>query len=217
MTKLDDIKAGVRVLLEDSTAKRFSDAILEAALRQALDEIDQHLPLILRTDFTVTTAGRDQELTTITGCQYLVEITLPGEAEGSARLEPGEVFTYRLASGVPSLHFSGSLVPAAGDFFNVCYAAGYSIGGFLGQTATSLPAELEHALVLGTAAMACYLRAGSVIERYGGGPQDSARLAEIGAMWRENFLRALHGFKTLQQFGFPPGFALDRWDGRVSL
>ena len=217
MTKLDDIKTGIRLLLEDSDAKRFSDAILEASLRQALDEIDQRLPRLLQMDFIVTTAGRDQVLTGVTGCHYLVDLSLPAEAGTPTQLEPGTAFTYHLAGGVPTLHFCGSLVPAAGDVFTVCYAAGYGIEGFQGQTATTLPAELEHALVMGAAAAACYLRAGGIVERYGGGPQDSSRLSEIGRLWRENFLRALQGLKSLQEFGFPPGFALDRWDKRGSL
>ncbi len=47
MTKLDDIKTGIRLLLEDSDAKRFSDAILEASLRQALDDYFPGRPVIL--------------------------------------------------------------------------------------------------------------------------------------------------------------------------
>jgi hypothetical protein len=36
---------------------------------------------------------------------------------------------------------------------------------------------------------------------------------EIGKRWEQSFARALNGLKTLQEFGFPPGFPLDHWDG----
>lgn len=213
MTKLDDINTQVRVLLDDSAAARYSADLLNLALGQALEEINQRVPRILSAEHTVTLAGRDQPLPALSGCRYLINLTRT-LADGSSRaLEPESGFTYVLSGGVPTLHFLGNTLPAEGEQFYVEYCAGYTIEGYNGETATSLPEELEHALIEGSAARACILRAGSLAEGYGRRGDESARLMEIGRRWEQSFARALDGFKTLQEFGFPPGFPLDRWDG----
>jgi len=213
MTKLDDINTQIRVLLDDSAAMRFSDNLLMQALSQSLEEIHQRVPRVLSAQHTVTLAGRDQPLPALSGCRYLINLTLT-LADGSSRaLEPETGFTYILSGGVPTLHFLGSSIPEVGKQLNVEYCAAYTIEGYIGETATSLPEELEHELSEGSAARACILRAGSRAEGYGRRGDESARLMEIGRRWEQTFARALDGFKTLQAFGFPPGLPLDRWDG----
>lgn len=213
MTKIDDINMQIRVLLDDSAATRFSDNLLAHALSQALEEIHQRVPCILNAEHTVTLAGRDQPLPALTGCRYLISVTQV-LADGSRRtLEPESGFTYTLNAGTPTLHFLGGVLPTVGDLLNVEYCAVYTIEGYAGESSTTLPVALENALIEGSAAHACILRAGSLVEGYGRRGDESARLMEIGRRWEQNFTRALNGLKTLQEFGFPPGFPLDRWDG----
>jgi hypothetical protein len=56
------------------------------------------------------------------------------------------------------------------------------------------------------------LRAGSLVEAYGSRPAEVAQLLETSRLWMELFSRGLDGLKVLQDFGYPPGFALDGWD-----
>lgn len=212
MTKLDDINTRLRDLLEDSAANRFSDDLLATALRQALDEINQRLPRILSAAFTVTTSGRDQSLAALTDCRYIISVTIPEESGSAQELEPETCFTYMLVNGTPTLHFLGSYLPVAGERLLICYTAGYTIEGFESQLTTTLPAALDGALVNGAAAQACILHAGNLVGRYGSDTQESARLMEIGQLWRGTFENTLNGLKVMQEFGFPPGFALDQWD-----
>lgn len=213
MTNLTEINTRVRALLDDSQALRFSDSLLEAALGQALEELEQRAPCISTITHTVTTAGRDQSLPGLTGCRYMICVTVPLADGSSRRLEPETSFTYLLADGVPTLHFLGSRVPAIGDQLLLQFAAGYDIAGYKGALSTTLPVEMESALINGTAGRACFLHAGSLIESYGGRNSDSSRWMESGRELLNAFERALNTLKTLQEFGFPPGFALDRWDG----
>lgn len=215
MSKIEDLKTRTRALLQDESAARFSDSLLLAALRRALDDIDLRLPNLAQHQQTVTAAGRDQSLTSLAGCRYIISAVLPMADPAASMLEPETHFTYYLKDGVPTLHFTASHIPQVGDVLTVRYAAGYTIEGFEGEGATTLPAAFESALVNGTAAEACLLRAGSIAERHGAHPSEPARLMEIGHMWRETFVRDLSGLKTLQDFGFPSGFALDRWDRRT--
>lgn len=212
MTDLTSLKTRVRLLLEDSDGKRFSDTLLEAAMRLALDEIDERLPLVSSADFTASSTSRDQPLTGLSGCRYLINITWPAAGDSSRELEPETQFTYCLKDGAPILHFTGSEYPQAGDAITVRYAAGHAIAGFDGALTTTLPGTCESALVNGTAGHACHLRAGSLVERPGTKNEETSRLVEIGRLWLNNFQHTLNGLKTLQDFGFPPGFALDQWD-----
>jgi hypothetical protein len=221
MSKFDDLKSRVRDLLEDPGAGRFSDTLLAVALRRALEDVDLQLPRLSELEVTVASSNRDQPLNGINNCRYIMQVDLPLEnrAQRVQRvervLEPELHFTYFLKDGIPTLHFSGLYIPCIGDILRVRYAAGYTIAGFEGEAVTTLPETFESALVNGTAAEACFLRAGSIAERYGTHPSEPQRLMEIGHLWRETFVRNLTGLKVIQDFGFPPGFALDLWDRRT--
>lgn len=214
MTKFDDINARLRDLLEDSAAQRFSQDLLNAATRQALQEVEQRLPRVLSTEFTVTNAGRDQPLIVLSDCRFIISVAVPEESGTTRELQPETCFTYQLVNGTPTLHFLGSYIPVPGDRFIILYTAGYTIEGLDDELTSSLPEALESPLVDGAAAQACLLRAGSLVGRYGSDPRESARLMGISQLWRTTFERALNGLKVLQEFGFPPGFTLDRWDRR---
>lgn len=212
MSDLTALISRVRQTLDDPDAKRFSDDLLTCAMRQALDEIDQRLPRTLIEEITVTTSGREQPLTALTGCLFLVSLVYPFGSATAQELEPETQFSYRMNEGVPTVHFFGNLIPQAGDKLEVHYAAPNAIAGLDAAEATTLPAVCESALVNGSAAYACSLRAASLIEAYGARPVESARLLESGQLWLDLFHRNLDGLKVLQEFGFPPGFPLDGWD-----
>ncbi len=209
MSKFADLETRVRALLEDQDARRFSTSLLAAALRRALDEIDNQLPNISEWQVTVDAAGSDLALTGLEGCRFIIDITIENRV-----LEPETGFTYFLKNGVPTLHFAGNDFPQAGEMLLVRFASGYTIEGFEGEETNTLPASFESALVNGTAAEACFLRAGSLTERYGTRPADPGRLMETGHLLRQTFIRNLSALKAVQDFGFPPGFALDFWDRR---
>ena len=136
----------------------------------------------------------------------------PGASAGTRELQPETCFTYLLLEGTPTLHFLGGYIPAAGDCLTIHYTTGYAIEGLDEELSSTLPEALEGALVDGAAAQACLLRAGSLVGRYGSDPRESARLMGISQLWRATFERTLNGLKVMQEFGFPPGFALDHWD-----
>ncbi|KAF0112240.1 MAG: hypothetical protein FD147_301 [Chloroflexi bacterium] len=62
MAALQEIKNRIRQALEDSAASRFSDGILESAIRQSLERINERLPRVLTSEVVVETFGRDQPL-----------------------------------------------------------------------------------------------------------------------------------------------------------
>jgi hypothetical protein len=212
MTTLVEVKTRVRQVLEDPEAKRFSDGMLETAIRQALERINEPLPLNATGEVVMETSGRDQPLTGLTDCLYLVCLTYPVSSGNCRELEPETQFSYYLKNGVPTVHFAGDVVPQAGETIVVRYAAQNRLEGLDGAESTSLPAACESALVNGASGYACLLRAGSLVEAFNVRPVEAASLVDTGHLWLNLFEKALSGLKVLQEFGYPLGFRLDAWD-----
>ena len=88
MSDLSVLISRVRLTLDDPGSKRFSDALLTTALRQALEQIDQRLPRELICDVTAAASGREQSLSGLTGCLFLVKLVYPAASDGKRELEP---------------------------------------------------------------------------------------------------------------------------------
>ena len=99
MTKFDDIKTRLRALLEDNSEQRFSDDLLAAATRQTLEELEQRLPRLVSSPFTVTSSGRQQPILSISDCRYFLIVSAHGEGETTRELQPETRFTYLLLNG----------------------------------------------------------------------------------------------------------------------
>lgn len=208
MLTLASITNRVRQVLDDTDASRFSDDLLKNAVRQALARIDESLPRVLTAELEVVTAGRDLSLAGMERCQYLISMTR-AEADD---LDPEMEYVYTLQTDTIQLHFSGTYVPQAGETLCLKIAARNTLSGLDDETTTSLPESAGASLEFGTAGFACLLRAAAVAEAYAARPGESARLVEQGRFWLEQCTNALESLKTLQEFGYPPGFKLDAWD-----
>jgi hypothetical protein len=212
MTTLPEIQIRIAQVLEDPDGKRFSASLLAEAVRQALNTFDQRLPRLLSIEVPVASGGRDQLLTTIPGCLYLVNLTVLHGNRTRSELEPEGEFSYQFEGEQLRLHFSGTCFPKNGDVLRITYAANHQIEGLDGAEETTLPAGYESAMVIGAAGHACLLRATMLTEAYGSRPEETTRLLEISRLHLDEFGRTLGNLKVLQEFGFPPGFALDNWD-----
>ncbi len=215
MTKLTSLAGRVRLLVNDPGKMRFSDDLLTSAIRQALEQVNLRLPQVLISEYTVAASGREQALTGLPGCLFLVRLVVPG-LDINHELEPDEQFSYTLTDGIPTLHFAGSFIPQAGMVLQVHFAAAHTLEGLDEAESTSLPESCEPALVNGAAGYAYALRAASLAETYGTRPEDAARLLDASRIFLDTFDRMLIGVKTFREFGFPPGFALDAWDVKRS-
>jgi hypothetical protein len=211
MINLETLKSRVRLLLDDAGAVRFSEDLLESAARLALHGLDEKLPLALTTTLEVSTAGRDQSLSGIEGCLYLVSLgilTPSAETEEEIKIE----YSYVLQSGTLSIHFSGIRVPQNGETLRIRYAAQNTLSGLDEATTTSLPDSAAVALEFGCAGYACLLRASALSEAYGARPGESARMVDQSRLWFEQFNLAMNSLRNSMEYGYPDGFVLDQWD-----
>jgi hypothetical protein len=211
MTKLTDLENRIKVLLGDEAGTRFSATLLGEAVHLSLDALAQHLPLICSSEASMESSGRDL-LLTLPGCLYLIHLGIKRGTQATREMEPEGEFTYQFEGEQIHLHFSGSKLPKAGDALYITYAQGYSLEGLDGAVESTLPADQESLLVCGAAGQACLLRAAGLTERYGSRPEEVTRLISMGQLRLEEFNQSLNGLKVLQEFGFPPGFQLDKWD-----
>ena len=211
MITLATTKNQVRALLDDAAADRFGDDLLEAAARLALQGIDAQLPNILSLAHTVVTAGRDQSITSMAACLYLMDLFVQRAAEDPPL--SGVEYSSTLRTDTLQIHFSGSHIPQTGEILQLTYAARHTLSGLDLAVSTTLPDALAPALDYGTAAHACLIRAASLAEAYAARPGESSRLAERAGVLLDLFKMVLDGIKNFGAPVFPQGFALDSWEG----
>ncbi len=211
MITLTALNPRVLQALQDPAGKRYDESTLAEAMRQVLDLINQSLPNIVTRDFTVTTGGRSQTLTGLENCLYLISLCV-NPTEGSSELEPEIGFSYRFQNGVPTLYFPGINYPQVGDVLRVTCALPHILSGLDDVIETTLPPACVNALVDGAAGQACLMRAANLSEAYGTRTGEVTRLLDLSRTLMERFDQSQSQFKTLQTFGFPPGFALDADD-----
>jgi hypothetical protein len=212
MQTIESIKNRVRQILDDAAGARFSDTLLENAIRQALARLDERLPLLRTLDQQISTAGRDVTLTGMDHPLYLIEVTIvPTSAGGCVQaLKTGYSYTLQGAAG--SLHFNDATFLNAGETLRVTYAAQNTLSGLDDATTTAVPEAAATALETGSASFACLLRAANLAEAYGARTGESARLVEQSRLWQELSDESLNKFKNYQPFDYPCGFSLDQWD-----
>jgi hypothetical protein len=212
MTTLTEIQTRVSQVLEDPSGTRFSTVLLTEAVRLALNTIDQRAPRLLTTEITVTAGGRDQLLPALEDCLYLVNLSLFRANRTLSEMEPEGEFAYQFEGDQIHLHFSGKRYPKTGEGLRITYAACNRLGGLDGAVSTTLPGAYESPLVTGAAGHACLLHTARLAGTYGSQPEEASRLLAIGQLHLGEFEQVLSSLKVLQEFGFPPGFALDSWD-----
>lgn len=209
--QLSDLISRLRTVLADPLATCFSDSVLEEAIRQALQEVDNRMPQVIQMDKTVTVSGRDQALDGLIDPLYLVSIRF---ADDEDELEPGLHFTYQLSNGVLMAHFTGSRVPEVGEILKINYASRHTVGGLDGAASTSLTDGMLSALVNGAEGHACVLRTHALQGASGVKSSEVGELLTIAQIRLDQFQKNLADLKIYQEFGFPQGFRLDRWDNR---
>ncbi len=211
MSTLAEIKTRILQVLDDASGARYPDALLTEAINQAFSSINTRLPKVSTLDLTITTAGREQAVSGIFNCLFIISVSLISADQLTRELSPDSEFTFLLKNGAPTLYFSGSKIPAAGDKLRIQYAAPYSAA----DLGSAFPTNYESALVNGAAGHACNIRALHLIEAYGARSEESPRLLELGRLRLDAFESLLSSLRVLQDFGYPPGFKLDEYDTRA--
>lgn len=209
MTLFADLKARALQVLADSQGTRYNSALMDEAFKQALDRLNTRLPRLMFQDLTITSADRDQIVPFLDRCLFIVSVCLVNPTQLTRELQPDSEYSFQILQDMPALHFSGARVPQVNDTLHIVYAQAYTMDDI---DSGLLPLTYETALVTGAAGQANLMRATQLIEAYGNRSDDAPRLLGVGRLRLDSFEALLSALRVQQDFGFPPGFALDKFD-----
>jgi hypothetical protein len=181
--------AGYRVDLGNLLASAvdsstWTTAILDQALRLALDELNSQL--VYETDFTVASAGYEQDLSTITDIGAVLAVAYPWQEGWDFG---GHLATWRVVA--PHTIYFSQVEPAVGDTIRVRYCKQHVIEDLDSALATTVPTHHRSLLGLWAAAYACDLRVRQISENPAI-PRDAANLLRgVAAEMRQRAEKAL--------------------------
>ncbi|HCS38720.1 MAG TPA: hypothetical protein DIW44_03940 [Anaerolineaceae bacterium] len=212
MQTIESIKNRVKQILDDEEGARYSELMLENAIRQAMGRLNDNLPLIRKLEHLITTEGEEVTLTGLLNPLFIIQIcVLPSGTTGPTReIKCG--YEYSLQGSICTLEFNTSYSLKEGEILRVTYAAQQLLSGLDGSVESTVPESAAAALENSAVSYAYMLRAASLLGVYGTRAGESAQLAEQSKVWKELAETALNKLRSYQPYEFPEGFALDQWD-----
>jgi hypothetical protein len=193
----------------DPEKARFSDAVLDEALRLSLEEYSRAVPQIKDILLPVLIPSAEQELIGVADLLYILAVMYPVSVDSAPEIE---TYYFYNRDGAQWLTLGAGLVPQVGEAFRVVYGASQTIQDLDGATVTTAPAADMGLIVQGAAGHAIAIRADSIVESYGKRtPQDDVFAASKRRL--DDFRRRL---RTRRGSGpvkaWHASWRLDGWD-----
>lgn len=186
MKTISEYRAETLVLLGDTASRRYSEAQLDTAVRQALDMARKYVPW--KETVKVKAAAADGSEITLNWCPS-------SEAEIlTIRNESGEVLTaadYRTGARTYLQFYNTRTIPAVGDTLVLELGLPHRIKGLDESQQTTVPEDLFLTICTGAAGYALQIRACSVTEVFGKRPEDTERLISEGKHLETQFIAAI--------------------------
>lgn len=213
MTTLASYRTRITNSLDDTTAK-YTNTVIDEALRKVLNTYTRANPNITTTTHTVTAAGRKQTITAA-GLIAIIQLVHPYDATAADpfRLER-EDFYQTYENNSPVIYFSGPKLPQIGDVIYIKYGAKQTIKDLDAAAATSVRNDHEDIIVIGAAGQAAMMRASGLNEQWGGRPGEMSALMSWGQNQYNRFQEFLEEIKQEVSIPLFPSahWPLDDWD-----
>ena len=213
MTTLAAYRTRIQNSLDD-TSDKYSEAVIDEALRKVLNEYTRANPNFKTHEHTISTAGRTQTLS----AAALIVIVQLVHPYNSTLTDPfiyeREDFTLTYMDGNPTLYLFGEDIPQVDEKIYIKYAAKQTITDLDSAAATTIRDDHEDILVLGAAGQAAMMRASGLNEQWGGRPGEMSALMSWGSGQYARFLSFLEEIKQESNLPIFPDaiWALDEWD-----
>jgi len=222
MSNLAEIRDRVELLLVDTANAIYPAALIDEAIRLALDQYNLVNPLGAETVITLPGDGREIALEALSGLLYVLEVWWPYDSSAASETwPPNKVQGFRLwwddARPVLFLDIPDGAQPRMGDELRIWYARRQTIENLDSASITSLRGDHESLIVLGAAGHAAMSRAADLIEIAG------TDLYQVGvlATWGNKKLREyaqelarLQRQTSRQGPAWGSGWKLDKWEER---
>jgi hypothetical protein len=218
MPTLSELRERLSQRLADSAHATWSTAALDEALRSALHDYSQALPMAAETVLSLPGPGREIALDGLPGLQSVTEVWWPYDSLMYGAWPPNWVVGFRLRwdDARPVLLLTTQYgEPRAGDELRLWYTRPHMIQDLDGGEFTSVLRAHESVLLTGAAG---YAASAEQLDRAGQvrlDPAEAQTLAAWSAARLTEFSAWLAALKTAPGLSAPayfPGFALDKWD-----
>lgn len=210
MTTFAAFQSRILAFLGDPSALRFSPALLEEALSQALQEYSVAIPCLKSLEFTVTAPSREQTIGAVPSFFNVLRVIFPCSPP-----TPLQSFHAYHTAGSLTLYIGGPLIPAVADHIQIDYTLPHTIHNLAGATSTTTNPAHTGLIVQGAAGLAALLRSASIAENYGKRPDDLLNLFQWGKEQHTQYLAVLQMLAAGHTHApsLPSaGWSLDTWD-----
>lgn len=211
-TTLTALRDRVETQLSDSSNLVWSTGDLDEAIRQALDAYTLHLPHRAITSITLTAAGREIDVSSLT---FTSIEHIWWDYDASSPDYPPKWRTFEVWPG-SILYITDVEEPAAGDVVRIWTTARHTLNGLDSATVTTVPDQHVSLLAQGAAAFAVLQRRVTVSTAVNDNEWAPRNLREWAEARLADFYRQLDELArqaAARAAGLAPGPALDRWDG----
>jgi hypothetical protein len=221
MTNLAGLRDRVETVLMDAGNEIWDTGTLDEAIRQALAQYSLVRPVEAETTITLEAAGREIDLSSITGLLGVFDAWWPYD-DSTEQWPPNRLRGWRLnwngGKATLFLDLRDGRQPQAGEKVRVWYTAAHTIEDLDGATETTLPPEHASLIVTGAAGQAGMSRVADLIETQDVdmysvsllGTWSRSKQREFGAELDQIRRRAARAGTSFGQ-----GWKLDRWDGEA--
>jgi hypothetical protein len=214
MTTLAAYRTRIINSLDDSTLK-YSNDIIDEALRKVLNEYTRVFPNIKTASVTVAAAGRLQSLSSCSNLMAIIQLVHPYIASAADPFHTErEDFILTWSDGSPTVYFKGDDIPQAAEVIFVKYAAKQALKDLDSAAATTVRDDHEDFLIVGAAGQAAMMRASGLTEKWGTIPNQQSNLMMWGNSQYRRFLDFLIELRADQPIDIFPnsGWRMDEWD-----
>ena len=186
MKTISDYRAETLIILGDTAGRRYSESILDTAIRQALGMLRKYLP---NKDTEEVTAAA------VSGSEVVLNWCPASTAEIlTIRNAAGEVLTaadYRTGARTYLQFYNTRSIPGVGDVLSLELGMPHRIKDLDGSETTTVPEDLLLTVCTGAAGYALQIRARSVTEVFGKRPEDTDKQLREGRHLETQFIAAI--------------------------
>jgi hypothetical protein len=210
---LATLRDRVEQVLSDTGNATWSTAALDEAIRHTLDAYTLVNPHRAITTLTLSAAGREVDVSSITNLLEVQRVWW--EYTASDPEHPPNWREFEQWPG-PILWINTGLEPASGDVIRLWYTARHTLTDLDSATTTTIPNEHVSLIVAGAAAQAALIHAQSIGPSLNVDGWTPRRFNEWAAIKDSEFKQGLAQIarrRAAQSAGIAPAAALDRWEG----
>ena len=204
---MSEFREGLTIRDWKSYTMTFDQNDIDEAVRWALGRYNDVNPETIITSVTLTADGREVDISSIT--DYLDIMQVWWDYDSSAPEYPPKWRSFELWPG-DKLFIKSDDEPQSGDVVRIWYTRPRAINGLDSAAATTLEADAETLIVIGSSAFVCEERIQDEEQRY-----VPRKLRDWASARKAEFERGLHQLARRQaarHSGVTPIAWLDRWD-----